>query len=79
MNKKNIVVGVDIGGTNTKLGLVTEQGKCLTESKFKTQNYPQPEKFFNHLTKKIVQLFPQQSGFPVIHDKHTNHIYLYGH
>lgn len=53
MGKSKIVVGVDIGGTNTKMGFVTEQGECLNETRFKTQNYPQPEKFFNHLIKKI--------------------------
>ncbi len=53
MKKSNIVVGVDIGGTNTKMGFVTEQGKCLKETRFKTQNFPQPEKFFNQLIKKI--------------------------
>ena len=53
MNKTKIVVGVDIGGTNTVLGFVTEQGECLNEIRFKTQTYSQPDKFFSYLVNKI--------------------------
>ena len=33
----NIVAGVDIGGTNTVIGLVTQQGDCIKEVSFPTQ------------------------------------------
>jgi glucokinase len=53
MAKSNIVVGVDIGGTNTVLGFVTEQGECLNESRFKTLDHFQVEEFFTQLVKSI--------------------------
>jgi glucokinase len=34
---KNIVAGVDIGGTNTVIGLVTQQGDCIKEVSLPTQ------------------------------------------
>ena len=32
-----VVAGVDIGGTNTVIGIVTRQGDCLKEISFPTQ------------------------------------------
>ncbi|MEJ2195138.1 MAG: ROK family protein [Ignavibacteriaceae bacterium] len=53
MIKTNIVVGVDIGGTNTKMGFVAKEGECINETRFKSQDYPGPVKFFNHLVSCI--------------------------
>ena len=53
MIKTNIVVGVDVGGTNTELGFVTKEGECINETRFKTQDYSGPEKFFKHLVNCI--------------------------
>ncbi|PKP37749.1 MAG: glucokinase [Bacteroidetes bacterium HGW-Bacteroidetes-15] len=36
---KSIVAGVDIGGTNTVIGLVTPDGKCIGEVSFSTQEH----------------------------------------
>lgn len=36
---KSIVAGVDIGGTNTVIGIVTRGGDCLSEVSFHTQEY----------------------------------------
>ena len=57
MGKSNIVVGVDIGGTNTKIGFVTEQGECIKETRFKTLDYLQSNKFFNQLVKSIKERY----------------------
>jgi glucokinase len=57
MAKSNIVVGVDIGGTNTKLGFVTEQGECIKEARFKTLDYLQSNKFFIQLVKSIKERY----------------------
>ncbi|QQL49809.1 ROK family protein [Mucilaginibacter ginkgonis] len=40
MNKKSLAVGIDIGGTNTKFGIVTPDGKILEEGRIPTTNYP---------------------------------------
>ena len=51
--KIKIVVGVDIGGTNTVFGFVAEQGYCLSETRFKTLDYFQVDQFFTQLVKSI--------------------------
>lgn len=37
MQQKNTVIGIDLGGTYTKLGLVTESGEMLIQKKFPTK------------------------------------------
>ena len=36
----DIVIGVDIGGTKTKIGLVDKNGKCLEKTFFRTREFP---------------------------------------
>ena len=36
----DLVLGIDIGGTKTKLGLVTKNGECLESTFFRTKEYP---------------------------------------
>ncbi len=61
MNEKEIVLGVDIGGTNTKIGLVTKKGKVIKESAFKTGAKESFEKFITELEKQVKDLL-QQAG-----------------
>ena len=35
-----VVAGIDVGGTNTALGLVDRAGRCLAEEKISTADYP---------------------------------------
>ena len=35
-----LVAGIDIGGTKTKIGLVTKKGDCLVRTFFRTKEYP---------------------------------------
>ncbi len=37
MNQKEVILGVDIGGTNTKFGLVDRQGNCFEATSIPTQ------------------------------------------
>jgi glucokinase len=53
---KKVVAGVDIGGTNTRLGLVDEKGKVLSESNFSTTDYPKINDFVNALVAAINKL-----------------------
>lgn len=34
MQKRDVTIGVDIGGTNTKIGIITEEGEVLAHSSF---------------------------------------------
>ena len=57
---KNVVVGVDIGGTNTRFGLVDKEGKVLAESSFTTTDYPKVEDFVKALVAGIKKLLAGQ-------------------
>ncbi|NOU18302.1 MAG: ROK family protein [Bacteroidales bacterium] len=47
----DVVAGIDIGGTNTVIGLVTNNGDCLIESSISTKNH----RFFEDFVKSIFQ------------------------
>lgn len=46
-----LCVGIDIGGTLTKVGLVNESGECVTQTDFRTRKFPD----FNDFLKKTVE------------------------
>lgn len=48
-----LVIGADIGGTNTALGLVTERGEIVTEVKFSTRAFDQPRGLVNALSEEV--------------------------
>jgi glucokinase len=41
--KQSLVVGIDIGGTNTAFGLVNQQGEILAKESVSTEQFPIPE------------------------------------
>ena len=53
---KNVVAGVDIGGTNTIFGLADKDGKVLAESRILTRDYPDINDFTEALSKSIMKL-----------------------
>lgn len=53
MAKKQIAVGIDIGGTNTVFGLVNRDGKILSEGRIKTREFEEVEVFVAALYEKI--------------------------
>jgi glucokinase len=53
---KNVVAGVDIGGTNTVFGLVDKTGKVLAEGHLKTTDYPVVNDFVKALGAGIKKL-----------------------
>ncbi|UII22885.1 ROK family protein [Fulvivirga ligni] len=48
-----VAVGIDVGGTNTKLGLVTKGGKIINKTRFRTRELTSAESFANHLILNI--------------------------
>lgn len=48
---KEVVLGVDIGGTGIKFGIVDREGNILATDKVKTKGYPNPEKLPEDLLK----------------------------
>jgi len=59
---KKLAVGIDIGGTNTVYGFVTEEGICLSHSSFYTPNYPIFENFVRELSLQIKANFSSYSN-----------------
>jgi glucokinase len=53
MVKKEVAIGIDIGGTNTVFGFVDRQGKILAEDTLKTTYYDEIEVFVGALIEKI--------------------------
>lgn len=52
-----VVLGVDIGGTYTKLGFVTEQGKVLVKAEIPTEAQKPAQNFFERLHAEATRLF----------------------
>lgn len=47
--KKKVVIGIDLGGTNTSIGFVDADGKCIYESSMLTQTEQGAEKLFERV------------------------------
>ena len=57
MNQKEVVLGVDIGGTNTKFGYVDKSGNLLAEGEMPTEAHRPAEEFFERLHNQAEILF----------------------
>ncbi len=53
---KDIVVGIDIGGTITKIGLVTKDGQCLRQNSFRTRDFPVFREFLQNIKTHVEKL-----------------------
>ena len=56
---KQVALGVDIGGTNTKYGIVNHRGEILAKGSLKTDEYPKVEDFIDALYSKVTPLIEQ--------------------
>ena len=59
---KQVALGVDIGGTNTKYGLVNHRGEILEKGSIKTNEYPEVQDFIDALYKKVSPLILKHCG-----------------
>jgi glucokinase len=62
MGNNQVVLGVDIGGTNTKLGYVDRTGVCLASASIQTCSEQPPEVFFERLQTEARFLLNSLSG-----------------
>ncbi|WP_226063651.1 ROK family protein [Kaistella polysaccharea] len=53
---KQVALGIDIGGTNTKFGLVNHRGVILEKGSLKTDDFPLVEDFIDALYEKLTPL-----------------------
>ena len=52
----DLVAGIDIGGTVTKIGLVDQQGKCLEQLFFRTRDFENLDAFLDRIVEGIDEL-----------------------
>ena len=62
MERKKVVAGIDIGGTNTVFGFVDRDGNILMEDRLKTNHYPKFEDFVAALYEKIDEVYKKAEG-----------------
>lgn len=63
---KQVAIGIDIGGTNTKFGLVNHRGEILEKGSIKTDKYEQVEDFIQSIYENIQPLISKYEGQIVI-------------
>lgn len=63
--KEQVTIGIDIGGTNTKIGVVDPDGKILAHSRITTTNYPKIAAFVAALDSEMHVLL-EKSGEVVL-------------
>jgi glucokinase len=63
---KEVVAGIDIGGTNTVFGLVDKAGNILTENSLKTTDYPEIKYFVSSLVNAIKKLVGGKANLKLI-------------
>ena len=59
---KEVVAGIDIGGTNTVLGLVERTGNIIAENRLKTTDYPDINNYVSALQTTINDLMAGNTG-----------------
>ena len=51
--KKEVAIGIDIGGTNTEFGIVDKEGNCISYDSIKTDQFEDAPAFVDALSEKI--------------------------
>jgi len=60
--KEKLAVGIDVGGTTAKFGIVNQQGNILKQSNIPTTEYEYAEDFINHLYDELYPMIEQAGG-----------------
>lgn len=59
MNEKKFAIGIDVGGTNTKFGVVDKNGQILIQDRIKTGCAETAEGFIEELSAKLTPMIAQ--------------------
>ena len=57
-----LAIGIDIGGTNTKYGVVNHRGEILQQGEIKTEDYPEINSFIDALYKILKPVIKTSQG-----------------
>jgi len=52
----DLAIGIDIGGTKTKIGLVNRDGHCLEDTFFRTKEYPNLEDYLDKIKSTVDEI-----------------------
>ena len=63
---KSLVIGLDLGGTNSVFGVVDSQGEIIATTSIKTQAYPSVDQYIMESVKAIKQIAEQVGGMEKI-------------
>ena len=63
---KSLVIGLDLGGTNSVFGIIDREGKVLTTISIKTQGYQNVEAYVEDSVKAVMQIVEQVGGMEKI-------------
>ena len=59
---KDYAVGIDIGGTNTKFGIVDRKGNILEQGRMRTDTHENAEDFISELYTNLSKLIASHGG-----------------
>ena len=59
---KKYAIGIDVGGTNTKFGVVNKKGEILVQDRIKTNQHENVEEFIDDLAEKLNPMIEQYGG-----------------
>jgi glucokinase len=60
--KEKHAIGIDVGGTNTKFGIVNKKGVILVQDRIKTNEHENVEEFIDDLAEKLNPMIEQYGG-----------------
>ena len=69
-------IGIDIGGTNTEIGLVDEKGEVIAYSHLSTSAYPVFELYVDALSDEIMKLVNANKEFKCLGVFHLRLFYF---
>ena len=60
--KEKYAIGIDVGGTNTKFGVVNRKGEILVQDRIKTNEHENVEEFIEDLAEKLSPMIESYGG-----------------
>ena len=61
-----VTIGVDIGGTNTAIGIVNESGECIRKNAVPSNTQPDAERYGEELSQAIKNLLSQEKDVELV-------------
>ena len=65
--EKSLVIGLDLGGTNSVFGIVDRNGEIIATTSIKTQAFREVEAYVDECVKAVMQIVDQVGGIEKIH------------